>query len=129
MAERYPWTRNRGPDLARLARTIQSALRPGDLFGRLGGEEFGIGLSDTTPAEVAAIAERLRACVADSVTIFAEDGTPIRITVSIGAIHDSQVPQATLHTLLSYADRAMYRAKHGGRNRVCFHDARPHSTL
>lgn len=107
--------------LQAFARTIGSAIRPRDLFGRLGGEEFGIALPDTAPAEVAAIAERLRACVADAATIPAEGAAPIRVTVSIGAAHDSQQPQATLHSLLSYADQAMYRAKHGGRDRVCFH--------
>jgi len=107
--------------LQAFARTIGSAIRPRDLFGRLGGEEFGIALPDTAPAEVAAIAERLRACVADAAPMPAEGAAPIRITVSIGAAHDSQQPQATLHSLLSYADQAMYRAKRGGRDRVCFH--------
>ncbi|MHA3903098.1 GGDEF domain-containing protein [Castellaniella sp. WN] len=104
------------------AKTIRAAIRPHDLFGRLGGEEFGIALPDTAPAEVAAIAERLRNCVADIVTVPAEGAAPIRITVSIGAAHDFQQPQAPLHTLLSYADQAMYQAKREGRDQVCFHD-------
>ncbi len=107
--------------LQAFARTIGSAIRPRDLFGRIGGEEFGVALPDTAPAEVAAIAERLRASVAAAATTPAEDAAPIHITVSIGAAHDSQQPRATLHSLLSYADQAMYRAKRGGRNRICFH--------
>ncbi len=108
--------------LQAFAQTIRVAIRPRDLFGRLGGEEFGIALPDTTPAETAAIAERLRACVADIAMPSAEGSVLIRTTVSIGAVHDSQQPQATLHTLLSYADQAMYRAKRGGRDCVYFHD-------
>ena len=111
--------------LRAFAHTIQSALRPDDLFGRLGGEEFGIGLSNTTPDEVAVIAERLRACVADQVADHVEGFALPPVTVSIGAIHDAQMPDATLQSLLSYADRAMYQAKRSGRNRVCFHESVP----
>ena len=110
--------------LQAFAQTIRAAIRPQDLFGRIGGEEFGIVLPDTGPEEVAHIAERLRARVAEALTTCTESAEPIRITVSIGAVHDSRANGETLHSLLSYADQAMYRAKHGGRNRVCFHNAR-----
>ncbi len=114
--------------LQAFARTVGATIRPHDLFGRLGGEEFGVALPGTAPTEVAFIAERLRTGVADAVMAPAADATPIHITVSIGAVHDSLHAHATLDTLLSYADHAMYQAKRGGRDRVCFLDDTPITT-
>ncbi|HET8596136.1 MAG TPA: GGDEF domain-containing protein [Castellaniella sp.] len=103
--------------LREFARVIRASVRPQDLFGRLGGEEFGIVLPNTTPQNTQEIAERLRASV-EKIRLYYDSDEPLRVTVSIGAVHDSQMPGATLSTLLSSADQAMYYAKHHGRNQV-----------
>ncbi len=103
--------------LSEFARVIHAAIRPQDLFGRLGGEEFGIVLPDTACQDCLSIAERLRRCV-EEIRLYHDSDEPLRITTSIGVVHDSQMPDATLSTLLSTADQAMYYAKHHGRNQV-----------
>ncbi|MHA3903088.1 GGDEF domain-containing protein [Castellaniella sp. WN] len=102
------------------ARTIRTIVRPHDLFGRLGGEEFALFLPDTSERDANDIAERLRFCV-ERLEVFPGDGPPLRISVSIGTVHDSRTPLASLSELLAYADRAMYQAKRSGRNRVHAH--------
>lgn len=102
------------------ARTIRTLVRPNDLFGRLGGEEFALFLPDTSERDANDIAERLRFCV-EKLEVFAGNGAPLKISVSIGAVHDSCTQPASLSELLAYADRAMYQAKRGGRNRVHAH--------
>ncbi|MGB6243186.1 MAG: diguanylate cyclase [Castellaniella sp.] len=103
--------------LREFSRITQSAIRPADLFGRLGGEEFGILLPNTTLQDSLDIAERLRACV-EQIRLYYDSDEPLRVTVSIGVVHDSQAPGGALSTLLALADQAMYRAKHQGRNQV-----------
>ena len=90
-------------------------LREGDLAGRLGGEEFGVLLPQTTGEQGLAIAERLRAAVADS-PIDVGSAVPVRLTVSIGVtlLHQDSTQ------VLARADAALYRAKHQGRNQVVF---------
>ncbi len=97
---------------------IHAAIRPGDLFGRLGGEEFGITLPGTSLQASADIAERLRAYI-EALVIRVSDGTSLFITVSIGVAHTSQSPHDSPDELLTYADQALYQAKRSGRNQVC----------
>jgi len=106
--------------LKAFARTIRTVVRPHDLFGRLGGEEFALFLPDTSERDAGDIAERLRFCV-ERLAVPLDDGQPLRISVSIGTVHDSRTPLASLSELLAYADQAMYQAKRGGRNRVHAH--------
>ncbi len=102
------------------AHTISTLVRPHDLFGRLGGEEFALFLPDTTEQGANDIAKRLRRRVA-TLEVPLDDGPPVRISVSIGVVHDTHVPHAALPLLLAYADQAMYQAKRDGRNRVHAH--------
>ena len=80
-----------------------------DLPARLGGEEFGLLLSGATLAEAAQLAERLRAGV--EAHDFAGVG---RLTVSLGVAQY----RGEGHNLVEDADKALYRAKQNGRNRV-----------
>jgi diguanylate cyclase (GGDEF)-like protein len=89
-------------------------LRVGDLFGRLGGEEFAALLPEVSPQDALAVAERIRAAVAARCAGVA--GRPVAATVSVGvAAGDAPLP---LGPLLEAADAALYRAKASGRNRV-----------
>ena len=92
---------------------VGASIRPGDLFGRLGGEEFAYLLVDASMAQALHAAERLR-------RDFAAISFPhlvVNPTVSVGVAMASEAGRS-LSTLLALADRALYRAKADGRNRV-----------
>jgi diguanylate cyclase (GGDEF)-like protein len=92
-----------------------SQLRPTDLFGRMGGEEFASLLPDTTRQDAVWLAERLRAAFEATCHTAAE--RPITATVSVG-VATSDDASFDLSALLTAADQALYRAKALGRNRV-----------
>jgi diguanylate cyclase (GGDEF)-like protein len=97
------------------AETARRAVRGTDFVGRLGGEEFAIVLHGLVRERALAIAERVRNAFAEQARII--DGQRVGATVSIGlALHDGSNMAFT--ELLWKADRALYRAKEGGRNRV-----------
>jgi diguanylate cyclase (GGDEF)-like protein len=101
-----------------LRRTVDASrehLRPIDLFGRLGGEEFGILLVDCSRDQGVAIAERIRAAIED--TEVECDGMVIAISTSIGLAFTHSSGH-DLRRLCTDADAALYRAKRGGRNCV-----------
>lgn len=98
-----------------VARTLQAALRPDDLLGRVGGEEFAILLA-AMPIELGlVIAERARNAIA-SLDVQTAAGTPIAVSISIGVAPFGA--GMALETALAHADGAMYSAKRSGRNRV-----------
>ena len=92
-----------------------SLLRPTDLFGRIGGEEFASLMPDTAPQDALRLAERLRAAFEAASSTAAEQ--PLTATVSIG-VAMSDDASFDLSALLDAADRALYSAKARGRNRV-----------
>lgn len=98
-----------------LSHICQTTLRPGDLFGRWGGEEFVIALPETSLPGAIKTAERLREIIAKGE--FLANGKPRSITVSIGAAGLLRDELAVDHAI-NRADRALYRAKQSGRNRV-----------
>lgn len=101
--------------LQRVARLIRNALRPADEIGRYGGEEFIVGLVEAGPEGAQRIAERVREKIAN--TPFEFSGVRATVTVSIGIATLSpkcNQPDA----LLREADKALYAAKHAGRNKV-----------
>jgi diguanylate cyclase (GGDEF)-like protein len=95
--------------------STREALRDSDLFGRLGGEEFAVLLSDMNSEAAVTVAERIRESFAEATSEV--DGNAVGATVSIGIAHCDgavlEVPE-----LLAQADRALYFAKERGRNRV-----------
>jgi len=98
-------------------------LRAADLFARYGGEEFAVVLPGIGADEASRVVERMREAVA-ALTLTAPTGDPIRVTASFGiSSRQASVPVATatdegLQRGLDAADRALYQAKHRGKNRV-----------
>lgn len=107
-----------GDEVLRLvAATLQRGLRrAADLVARYGGEEFAVLLPDTSAEEAARLAELLRATVE---TLPMPPGLP-RVTVSCGVVASPDLQRCALSAveLVAVADRALYRAKRGGRNQV-----------
>ena len=104
--------------LTTVAERIMEAIRPGDVAVRLGGDEFAIVLADTTPEQAHHFCDRLLIRLAHSMPY--EDRL-LFTTVSIGIAWVDH--GLTAHDLLRRADRAMYRAKQLGRNRVVTYEA------
>lgn len=105
-----------------VAHRLKNGLRQTDIVGRYGGEEFALLLPDTGPAQAREVVERLRSAIAAAPIDI--DGRAVTVTVSFGVAHRSTAAE-TLDQLLTFADRALYRAKEAGRNRIEVH---PHDT-
>ena len=101
--------------LRAFADTLRGVLRPHDLLGRYGGEEFALLLPGIDRNAAAAIVERCRQAVEQR--RFAHEGAAIQLTVSAGvAAFDADGND--LNALIAAADAALYQAKREGRNRV-----------
>jgi two-component system cell cycle response regulator len=98
------------------AARIRRVVRGSDLVCRLGGEEFGILMPDTSIEIAHKIAERVRSAVEKELFAYAPDRSPIPITTSIGLAGRRSGDNA--EQLMRRADDALYRSKDSGRNRV-----------
>lgn len=102
--------------LSAVAKVLQIQFRPHDLLVRYGGDEFAVLLPETNKAQALVIAERIRQAVKNTTG----DGTdslikiPIKISLGIAEL----APRGTLDSLIRNADKALYRAKHAGRDLV-----------
>ena len=103
--------------LTSVARAVRSRLRGHDDVGRFGGEEFLVVLPGADLEGALKAAESLRETV---------ESTPVQwgaqriaVTISVGVRGGIVTGSETADTLVGVADAAMYRAKQGGRNRVC----------
>lgn len=109
---------NAGDDvLLQVAKTTRLSLRPADLYGRLGGEEFVIMLAGIKKEFAWIVAERLRKAISSkkTMTLDMQELPPVTISLGISELR----PGETAETLLQRADNAMYDAKENGRNRTC----------
>jgi diguanylate cyclase (GGDEF)-like protein len=95
--------------LKAVADVCMGSLRPGDLFGRLGGEEFAILLPSTAFFEAARCAERLRS----EIQHLSMPSGPITASFGLAMIEE----HSDFASWLADADCALYEAKRGGRNR------------
>lgn len=99
--------------IRRTAQIVQATIREIDLAGRYGGEEFAVILVDTGAKGAKLVAERLRKAV-ESATVEHEQHS-LKYTISLGVTELSgSVDSAT--EWINQADRALYQAKHAGRN-------------
>lgn len=103
--------------LQTVARILRSTARGNDLVARYGGEEFVLLLVIPVGA-IGAAAERMRAAIERDCSPERNPALQRQLTVSIGAA-TPRLPAATLDSLIHTADEELYRAKQGGRNRVC----------
>ncbi|OHC24137.1 MAG: diguanylate cyclase [Pseudomonadales bacterium RIFCSPHIGHO2_02_FULL_60_43] len=98
-----------------LANLLRQRLRRIDSLGRYGGEEFLVVLPDCPPDQALRILDEIRQRFAD--LHFIADGQQFSVTLSAGIASTDDAP-ASADDLLDKADRALYTAKHGGRNQV-----------
>lgn len=96
--------------LQQVARLLSLSMRKSDLLARWGGEEFILLLPHTDLEHARVAAEKMRS------TIGAQTAAPEPVTVSVGVT--LQLPGDTLESAINRADKAMYRAKESGKNRV-----------
>ncbi|MBI4776793.1 MAG: diguanylate cyclase [Deltaproteobacteria bacterium] len=101
--------------LKEVVRKAQAVLRRNDLFARYGGEEFAIILPECTQDRGFKVAEKVRQIVDE--TEFTEGEERFSVTLSLG-VTESRKEDKSSEDLIVRADRALYRAKELGRNRV-----------
>ena len=104
--------------LKAVARALQDSVRPMDTVARYGGEEFAIILPNCAPAFGEAVAERVRRTVERRPIAIAATET-IHLTLSLGGAFAPQWVRSSAVLWVERADRQLYRAKSGGRNRAC----------
>lgn len=102
--------------LMALTRIVREAVRPYDLLGRFGGEEFLLVLPGTSLDKAAELADRVRLAVRERLAATAEAPLPGPVTISFGVA--AARPGDSLESLVKRADDALYRAKENGRDRV-----------
>ena len=111
--------------LKTVSKSMRSQLREYDIAGRYGGEEFAILLPFTRADEAVMVAERLRKAVEKKVIDISKTNSDsaeneIHVTISLGIYEFKQ--SDTEEDLLQNADKALYRAKAEGRNRVVIYE-------
>ena len=99
-----------------VARVLSTMARKSDFVARWGGEEFVVCLTSTAEGGARIAAERVRRAIADARYVL-PGGAEHRATVSVGLASAENVDW-DIHDLLARSDKAMYSAKHRGRNRV-----------
>jgi diguanylate cyclase (GGDEF)-like protein len=90
---------------------VRKRSRKLDLLFRIGGEEFMLLLPDTREADAVAVAEQLRASIAESRLL---DGGPVTVSIGVSELQ----PDESLDSWMKHADEALYLAKAAGRDRV-----------
>jgi len=112
-----------GDELLKVAGSIfkKNLKRSADFVARFGGEEFGVLLYGTNSYQASVIAERVRKSVEEEV-ILTTTGVKTKFTVSVGVC--SMIPTNNLghEHIIEAADKALYKAKQNGRNRIWISD-------
>lgn len=105
--------------LRHVAAILASNCRQDDIIARFGGEEFVLVLRDTTLEHGFGAARRLCQCIREHPIRIGARG--LHVTASFGV--SALPPGGVIETAIQQADRALYRAKHAGRDRACLFDA------
>ena len=105
--------------LSEIAALLTGALRAEDVFARYGGEEFAVICRGSDVMQGQIVAERMRKAVAQNKFVFEGTHIPLTISVGVAGLPDPSVKDAA--ELVSLADQALYKSKHGGRNQVTVH--------
>ncbi|MFH1184012.1 MAG: PAS domain S-box protein [Chloroflexota bacterium] len=106
--------------LVLIAQSVAADTRGADLLARMGGDELVLLLPETTAQQALPLAERIRARAG---TLRVGGNAPLSISLSIGIAELCREPMdASVEDIFRRADRALYRAKESGRNRVCVDD-------
>ncbi|MCW2291067.1 diguanylate cyclase (GGDEF)-like protein [Pseudomonas sp. BIGb0408] len=103
--------------LCLVAHTLRRQLRPRDSLVRFGGEEFVVLLPELNLKQAVDIAERLRESLEQIGAFYSPLGAQPGVTISLGLTQ--MQPKDSLTSLIARADKALYRAKDEGRNRLC----------
>jgi len=101
--------------LKELAKIIGRCIREEDIFGRIGGEEFGISILNTKESTLCTMAQKIREAIEKSVISYKEHR--ITFTISIGGYKVESTVE-NFDIALNKADQALYTAKNTGRNKV-----------
>ena len=102
--------------IKRFCEVTAGMLRPNEVFGRIGGEEFTVVIPGAGIEATAVRADRIRASFVASCRFV--KGYPVNATVSVGVAASDNAQECTLNALLESSDKALYCAKAAGRNRV-----------
>lgn len=99
--------------LQNVARIIQNSLRKGDHTGRLGGEEFAVLLPSASGDEALMLAERIRRQLEEAIIETPEASIAVTISIGVALLYGHSID-----SVQEAADKALYQAKHNGRNQV-----------
>lgn len=109
--------------LKMIAQALKQKLRrPSDLVSRFGGEEFAMILPNTSQEGALTVAELMRETVFQLPLSW--DQSAIPLTISVGLCAEVITDDQDINTLVERADKALYRAKNEGRNRVCVYTSK-----
>ena len=100
--------------LQSVARKLEAGVRKGDMLARFGGEEFVMLLANKTLEEGAQLAERIRQVISETDFTYKRQALHVTISCGVATFAGKDTPTA----LFERADKALYRAKHSGRDRV-----------
>jgi diguanylate cyclase (GGDEF)-like protein/PAS domain S-box-containing protein len=102
--------------IRKIAEVFIETVRKIDILGRIGGEEFGILLVETDFENAIKVAERIRINV-ENIKLFDDKGHHVKLSISIG-IAKYTIERDSFEELMITSDKALYKAKNEGRNRV-----------
>ncbi len=107
--------------LKTLVNVCKDRIRRTDILGRFGGEEFLIIMPDTSRENVIKVAEEIRETMENTRTFFGDSTVMVTISIGISAVQIMD-DNYSVDKLINNADIALYKAKNGGRNRICIYN-------